>query len=291
MILLSRARLHLSSYPEVADDEPSLPQIEILSMANNVLDLDSIVILPRGTSYAMCTTIQYGNQPCSNSTMLTVDPQSTIATISTKTAEEMQQEAKDSGGLSIYNEFSWSYPWYKVHVKIQVNPTIDIGFNPILSGGETHDWTGLETFSNVMEEVWQDIMLDFAGTFASYLIAKGLSLWNWVPGIIAEGIKGTVQYCFLWLYWGDSAKMLAMSVANVLMGLVALVASVGEAFVKALQSFMSASTWSAILLACNGLTSLALPLQVIRTPVDYIESIFVDFPIAVLAMLRYLGRI
>ena len=44
-----------------------------------------------GSNYAMCTTIQYGNQPCGNSTMLTVDPQSTIAMISTKTPEEKQQ--------------------------------------------------------------------------------------------------------------------------------------------------------------------------------------------------------
>jgi hypothetical protein len=75
------------------------------------------------------------------------------------------------------------------------------------------------------------------------------------------------------------------------MGLISLVANVGEAFVKALQGIISASTWSAMMLTCKGLTGLARPIQVMRTPVDYIESIFVDFPIAILALLRYLGRI
>ncbi len=44
-----------------------------------------------GSNYAMCTTVQFSQIPCSNSTMLTVDPQSTIATTPTKTPEEMQQ--------------------------------------------------------------------------------------------------------------------------------------------------------------------------------------------------------
>jgi hypothetical protein len=45
-----------------------------------------------GTSYAACTTVQYGFKPCSNSTVLTVDPQSTQAMIPTESPEEMQQE-------------------------------------------------------------------------------------------------------------------------------------------------------------------------------------------------------
>jgi len=33
----------------------------------------------------------------------------------------------------------------------------------------------------------------------------------------------------------------------------------------------------------------AAPLQVVRTPVDYVESIFVDFPIGIAALDRFLG--
>jgi hypothetical protein len=91
--------------------------------------------------------------------------------------------------------------------------------------------------------------------------------------------------------WNDPAKMLATSIANFLMGLVALATHVGEAFIKALFNIICGSAWSAMMLTTNGMIAIAAPLRVIRTPVDCVESAFVDFPIAILALLRCLGRI
>ncbi len=51
------------------------------------------------------------------------------------------------------------------------------------------DWQGLEIVTEIMKEVWQDLMLDFMGIFISYTVAKGLPIWNWVGGLIAEGIR------------------------------------------------------------------------------------------------------
>jgi uncharacterized membrane protein YqaE (UPF0057 family) len=68
-----------------------------------------------GTEYSVCTTIQYGFKPASNATWLTVTPQSTEVATPTKTPEELQQEAEDSGWLTIWHEFSWWYPWYRLH--------------------------------------------------------------------------------------------------------------------------------------------------------------------------------
>jgi hypothetical protein len=49
---------------------------------------------PNGTQYAVCTTLQYfGYKPASNATWLTVEPQSTQILQTTKTPEQMQQEA------------------------------------------------------------------------------------------------------------------------------------------------------------------------------------------------------
>ncbi|NWF87441.1 hypothetical protein HXY32_06510, partial [Candidatus Bathyarchaeota archaeon] len=66
---------------------------------------------PNGTRYAVCTTIQFGYKPATNSTMLTVEPQATQITQPTKTPEQMQQEAEQSGWLSFWHEWSWWYPW------------------------------------------------------------------------------------------------------------------------------------------------------------------------------------
>ncbi|MDH5482273.1 MAG: hypothetical protein OEY22_05280 [Candidatus Bathyarchaeota archaeon] len=243
------------------------------------------------STLAVCTTFYYEYKPSSNTTSLTVSPQSTDTLAPTKTPEEMQAEAEQGEWLSIWHEFGWWYPWYRLHVKISINPVIDIGFNPILPGGETYFWQGLDTFAGVLEEIWEDIILDFMGVFISYAIAKGLSIWNLAAGLIAEGVKALVQYGFLWIGWNDPAKMLATSIANFLMGFIALATHVGEAFVKALFSIICGPAWAAIMLTTNGMIPLAAPLQIIRTPVDYVESVFVDFPIAILALLRYLGRI
>jgi hypothetical protein len=274
------------------DNEPTSYQVEAFYYGDDALNLTRLATLPDSTEYAVCTTLQYfGYKPASNTAILTVEPQSTQVMTQTKTPEELQQEAEDSGWLTTWHEWSWWYPWYRLHIKININPVIDIGFNPILPGGETYQWEGLEIFAEVLEEVWQDIMLDFIGVFISYIVAKGFSIWNLAAGLIAEGVKGAVQYTFLALSWNDLEKMLAISIANFLMGFIALVAHVGEAFVKALINIICAPAWSAMMLTTNGMIALAAPLQVVRTPVDYIESVFIDFPIAILALLRYLGKI
>jgi hypothetical protein len=93
-----------------------------------------------GTSYAACTTVQYNcYKPCSNSTVVTVNPQSTQATTPTKSPKEMQKQAQDSGWLSIYDGWSWGYPWYRLHYKLsanlpQGNPKLDYGWSPLPFG-------------------------------------------------------------------------------------------------------------------------------------------------------------
>ncbi|MGB8780030.1 MAG: hypothetical protein WCD81_05205 [Candidatus Bathyarchaeia archaeon] len=57
-----------------------------------------------GEQYAACTTIQYGYEPSSNTTVLTVTPQSTLTTMLTETPEEMQKQEEQNGTLKIYNE-------------------------------------------------------------------------------------------------------------------------------------------------------------------------------------------
>lgn len=63
--------------------------------------------------YAACTTTQFGYKPAFNTTSLTVEPQSTEATVPTKTPEEMQQKAEDNGWLKHDRLPCWVQGTYK----------------------------------------------------------------------------------------------------------------------------------------------------------------------------------
>jgi len=82
-----------------------------------------------GTRYAACTTAQFGYKPSANSTTLTVQPQATETSTITKTPEKMQKEAEESGWFGVWHEFSWSYPWNRMHFVGHQNgqAVIDIG--------------------------------------------------------------------------------------------------------------------------------------------------------------------
>lgn len=174
------------------DNKPTTYQVEVVFQGDIGVNATLMGLTPNGAEYAICTTLQYyGYKSAAAAATLTVEPQSTLLLTTNKTPEQLQAEAENSGWLTIWHEFSWWPPWYRLHVKINIgNTTIDIGFNPILPGGETWNWQGLEIFAGVLEEIWQDIILDFMGVFISYTLAKGLSIWNLVAGLIAEGIKG-----------------------------------------------------------------------------------------------------
>jgi len=58
-----------------------------------------------GTEHTVCTTVQYGYKLVGNSTILTVEPQSTTVTQPTKTPEQLQQEAEQNGWIRPENEF------------------------------------------------------------------------------------------------------------------------------------------------------------------------------------------
>lgn len=77
---------------------------------------------PFGQEYAVCTTIQYNLRPTVNSVVLRVTPQGTDADIPTKTPEEMQKEAEQSGYLRPPRPwFSIWFPWFRLHFVAVLN--------------------------------------------------------------------------------------------------------------------------------------------------------------------------
>jgi hypothetical protein len=90
------------------DGKPTSYQVGAVFYGDDALNLTGLATLPNGTAYAVCTTLQYfGYKPVSNSTTLTVLLQATDTAAQTKTPEEMEQKAKDSGWLSTWHEFTW----------------------------------------------------------------------------------------------------------------------------------------------------------------------------------------
>jgi hypothetical protein len=290
------------------DEKPTTYQITASFEGDETQIARAYTTTPNGTSYPVCTTMQTVYWPSSNTAALTVESPSTTATADSestateqqestkveippgKTPEEIQQEAEQKGWLKVWHEFSWWYPWYRIHIKININPTIDVGFNPILPGGEKVKWDGLEIFSAVLEEIWLDIALDFLGLFVSYVAAKALGFWNLAAGLIAEGIKGTAQYILLYSDWDNSMKMLATAIANIIMGLIAIKTNIAEAFLGALFKKIYGPAMSAIYLITNKMIVAAHPIQAIRSPIDFVEA-GIDFSVGGLALLRYIGLI
>jgi hypothetical protein len=248
---------------------------------------------PDGTKCAISTTIQYTSyKPSANSTSILVWPQTTTGETSLESPDQMQADVKSSGWLNFYTKWTWSYPWYTLHAKITIETfSLDVGFSPVLPFGTTWAWQGLEIFGGVVGEIWQDIILDFVGVFGSYVIAKALGIGNIAAGLFIETIKGIVQSTFLWAYWNEKAVMLAMAIANLIMGFISLGTNVGEAFAKGLLNIMYGQTWEYVMQTTNGMIGCMGILQAVRSPVDLIESLAIDFPTFIFALLRYLGKI
>jgi len=170
-----------------------------------------------GTSYTVCQTTQFNYKPSTNTTTVVVEPQATQVTVPTKTSEEMQQEAENSGGLTVWCEFSWWYPWFRLHVRASVNPTVHLGFNPILPGGEIAEWDGMEFFASLGEEVAYAFAIEFAGLVATYVIARYASLTSFMAGIAVEAGKIVFQTALFFKDWNSLEGMLASSLMTIVM--------------------------------------------------------------------------
>lgn len=200
--------------------------------------------LPNGTRYAVCTTIQFGYKPSANSTILTVEPQATHAETPTKTPEQMQKEAEQNGTLRIWHEFSWWFPWYRIHF-VSVYKGIDQydqGISPLPLVGATLACSGM--FLNIMRDLWSLAIWPVAvavataeftallasnagpiGFVTALLVSigtKGLSLianWNSVNGLagafigcIFSTVMGILQWT--WDFVANFFK-LVMGIINV----------------------------------------------------------------------------
>jgi hypothetical protein len=132
-----------------------------------------------------------------------VTPQSTQATTPTKTPEQMQQDAKDKGVLSIWPEFSWWYPWFKTVA--EVNLPLDGGttcfrfeFVPLAFSLSGCVKSGAQYLINELENIVLDVGTDtFVGWIGGIIAAKVASYLagqsSWFALAIALGIYAGIQ--------------------------------------------------------------------------------------------------
>jgi hypothetical protein len=154
--------------------------------------------LLNGTSYAVCTTLQYNSfKPSSNSTSITVTPQTTTGATTLINQEQMQKDAESKGWFTIDPEFSWSYPWVRLHLKLnmdlpQGNRAVDYGWSPLPYGTScTANFAVLnEVLNEFSVDIESHILLSLVFSFA---IRTGIYLFMGATGF-ALGIA-------IALYW------------------------------------------------------------------------------------------
>jgi len=217
---------------------------------------------PYGRDYAICTTLQWDFKSSQNTVTLTIEAPKTDATVSEpaspevtvtvtetsettavtvpppKTPEQMEQEAKDSGWLTVWHEFTWWYPWYRLHLKFHVNGAeIDVGYNPALQGEETSKVENLgnvivpinplptiplQELQRIVQEMLEASIVDVLG-LAAFILAAGNTRIPLIiyPALIAYGASlfGLGYYATQYLYNVGSESAGRAFMAGVFIGL------------------------------------------------------------------------
>jgi hypothetical protein len=146
-------------YLPAVDDKPTNYQVEFAFYGDNAQNLTGYAFLPNGTRYAVCTTLQYFSyKPAANCTWLTVEPQAAHATTATKTPEQLQQEAEQSGWLKPPEpRFSWEYPFFRLHfIAVVANEDVlDVGLS--ILGCDIVSMSSL--FGSWLEDAVKDLII------------------------------------------------------------------------------------------------------------------------------------
>jgi hypothetical protein len=240
-----------------------------------------------GDQYAVCTTNQYDLLPSTNSSTLEVLLQSTDAITAAQTMKQIQEQAEQNGTLSVYNEWSWLYPWYRLHIGLNINGVkIDVGFNPILPGGEEINWQGLGLFSSITADVISEMRLDLFALFAQYLIAKATSIIAWPVAAVVEALKFGIQAADLWRNWNNKIALLVSGVIGLIMGVAAVNLDLAGRFVLAVCNVLVGSA-SAVLqwVFQTLLQSVGWSMTMWHSWLDYVEIIG-DVALAIAAFWR-----
>jgi hypothetical protein len=249
---------------ESVDNKATTYRIQAVFEGDTPQNATAYTTTPNGTSYPLCTTMQTVYWPSLNTAALTVEPPSTTATADSestateqqestkveippgKTPEQLEQEAKDKGWLSIKHEFTWWYPWYRCHLMLDVDLPqghlhIDYGWTA-LPFGQT--FKANEVIAYIFNDMTANIAWDviesfFVGLFIQHAAALvlGRTLIGTVIAIGAYLAYSLLNVIKLYRDSGDNPNAwLAASIASTISGTFGLF----ESKLKGLIDFLTA---------------------------------------------------
>jgi hypothetical protein len=142
-----------------------------------------------GQEFAACTTIQYGYKPSSNMTTLTVDPRVTQLMRLMRSPEGLQEEVRNSGGLNIRHEWSWWYPWYRMHFVFSYagSDSLDLGIAifPFANTLHLSPWFSQTVAGFVSSAVWKIVMGLATGEFFAIAVSSG-GLMTFITALVSS---------------------------------------------------------------------------------------------------------
>ncbi|RLC79248.1 MAG: hypothetical protein DRJ03_23830 [Chloroflexi bacterium] len=195
------------------NNQPTLYQVEAIFYGDEALNFTLIDTLPDETETPIFITLQYfGYKPSTNTAWLTVEPQATQTMVTTKTPEQLQQEAENSGWLRIEHEFSWWYPWYRCHLILEADLPqghlyIDYGWTPLpfastLEMNEVAAYIFNDLTTNIAKEL---IISYFIGKLAQH--AAALALGKTLVGTLAAiAIYSAISIGMTWKLYEESSN-------------------------------------------------------------------------------------
>jgi hypothetical protein len=194
------------------NDQPTTYNVQASFQGDNPSNATAYGYTPNGTVYAVCTTVQYGYKPSCNCTCLTVEPQATQILTAAKTPEQTQW-------LNIYSEWSWWYPWFRLHFSLKYNGQLmlDVGV-AVLPGADTanfpdttfkgkiNEWLGKIALNVITSVVVTEFALWAASNLGpiyfglvllSYIAYKAVNLfvlgWNSVESLYVSLVSTLVS--------------------------------------------------------------------------------------------------
>jgi 5-hydroxyisourate hydrolase-like protein (transthyretin family) len=144
--------------------------VRALFEGDNPQNATFFAFTPNGTCYSVCTTIQYGFKPASNSTSLTVEPQATQIAMPKKTPKQLEEEARAKGRLKTEPKFSWWYPWFWLQTLVYYSE-FDYRYTTCTSlfGGWLENYNGLE---NPLYKIFEGVSSEQVEMLTSVAIAS-----------------------------------------------------------------------------------------------------------------------
>lgn len=136
------------------------------------------------------------------------------------------------------------------------------------------------------EEFIDELIVDVIAIFLGYVLAKGLSLWNWVGALLALIAKASMQTYLLLSDWGNSQKLKAIILVNIILAFITTQISIGKNFISALFNILCASAMSSLYVMWGALSKAAIPIKNLgHTWVDGVD-VGINLAIAGAALIR-----